>query len=395
MRPLSNTISACVLVVVVLALLINWESISVVQAQTTTTVPINTVQYWLGTWQVNLTAGAPTCQLAHCCCFNNIVNGFLDSRGELNYNGTVDGQCDGPVKEDNLDPPTRTGYTTTQEFFGIDSYMFTLTNASDGSAIVLTALTTPTAPNCSFQLFEPVASPNQLLPTLPMTIITDPNFNPCMGPATPCENNGVCNIVPATAALPATYTCTCTIGFSGTTCQTVVPITAQVFNGTWQVDNTCRADNNDCCCFVSTVDIYPDPSGVPSLFVSGTASSGCNVLNVHGSLQDDIPWPVTGSSVNTNVTVEGFLPNQDNYFVQLTNTTGQASITFTDLTNSLCSIRVYRPLANTIGSSGGTSSTANHTTIIVVPPGNGATSTLSPSLSFLFCTIVLCFLSFI
>jgi len=253
-------------------------------------------QFLINDWQVE-TKGAPICNRSSCCCFNDSVNVYATpGSGELNVNGTVAGSvCNQPVKQDNLDPPT--SYTFSQEFFGIDDYTFTLANATYGS-VSGWSLSAVTSTACSFTLFHASSTP---LPAQPYT----PN-----SPTTP------------------------------------TPSYVNVYVGAWLFDSTtCNILSSACCCLVGASSIDIDPDGTESFFVSGPPSVGCGASTTIE--QDDFPWPTSGTTSSSSVTVLGFLENQDNYVINITQTGPNAySLYFQDLINPQCSMSAKRPFSS-------------------------------------------------
>jgi len=316
---------------------------------------IQIINYWEGLWTVLTTgSGVTPCSQASCCCFNGLTNVYQNPIDNfLYFNGTVAGaNCDAPVKQDNLDPPT--GLTETQEFFGIDSLTFTLSNASVGSTIGLeiTAVSSSAEfPLCGFTLYRQVSSASQQLPAI--------SSNPCL--VSPCGSFGSCQ------ASGSSYTCTCKNGYSGSNCQfSPIPAYATPYAATWALDNSCDAISTTCCCLTNSVTIYRDPGGAENWFVNGTTSVGCDLGG--GYEQDDFPWPSSGSaetlSVSSTVvlqeydsvtTTPGMLSKNDPYSISLTwsvlsTTKAQATILFNDTANPQCSMKATRVLTFAISS---------------------------------------------
>lgn len=105
--------------------------------------------YWIGDWNIT---DSYKCNITTCCCFSNFVNIYGSANSEELYiNGSVNGiSCNSPVEQDHMAHPLT--LTFTNEFFGVNSYTFTLANSTDLSGLTITAIDDLGA--CSFQLYR-------------------------------------------------------------------------------------------------------------------------------------------------------------------------------------------------------------------------------------------------
>ena len=244
----------------------------------------------VGNWRV--IAGPPICDQNSCCCFTSDVNIFATpGSGELNLNGTVAGTyCNQPIRQDNINPPASLSFT--EEFFGINNYTFTLANASSaGQGLRLTAIDNNSGfSRCSFVMY--CATCDFILPgyTLP-------------------------------AAAPP-------------------PSVAQPYVGDWAFD-TSTCDANSCCCMTGNATVFVDPDGAPTLHISSSGSAGCPVSD---SIEDDFPFPSSGTATSSFSVAQGFLPNQDTFNISLLASNTNFILSFTDETAPACSMRATRPM---------------------------------------------------
>jgi len=199
------------------------------------------------------------------------------------------------VKQDNLDPPIALS-TPDQEFFAIDTYTFTIANATDLSGLTITA--TDSGPGkCSFQLYRATTD-----------LLTDVTFVP-----------------PPEVTFPS--------------------YGASYIYNYWKFDNTtCDVASASCCCLTGTASVMKDLDGSQSFFISAPGSVGCNLPEGTTDEEDDFPWPTSGTLASSSVQVNGFLANQDNYLITLTQlSNGSFTLTFTDQVTPKCSMLAYRP----------------------------------------------------
>lgn len=249
-------------------------------------------QYWVGDWKVVSTPYV--CQQSTCCCFVKNVNIYEDSSsGELYINGSVAGNCNELIKEDNINPPTTLNFT--EEFFAIDYYNFVLSNTTDLSGLNIDAQdTSPDGGVCSFSLYR--ATSELLYGNFNSTSISNPP----------------------------------------------VPFWVSPYIGTWTLDNTCAATSSGCCCLTGNITIDVDISGIESFIVTGIPSAGCHISSQYES--DDFPWPTSGTALYSSTFTSGFLSNQDKYNITLQkNSISTYTLTFADILNPKCSMHASRP----------------------------------------------------
>jgi hypothetical protein len=241
------------------------------------------------------------CDKTLCCCFNSGVNIYLKN-GELYVNGTVEGiECVSSVEEDNLNIPST--YIFSQEFFGIDSYQFTLAgggyNGTNGFVLIAQPYKTIDPP-CGFTLFRMTDELLPVAPTPTSTAVPTPSDEDVLSP----------------------------------------------YLGTWDVEATC-AQNSRCCCYDGPVSVTLAPGGAPEFYINGTVTTGCEVNTA--TLQDNFHWPLAGTPESSTTKASGMLRAENDYNITLAYnaSTSNYTLNFADLNDPQCSMDFVRASAAT------------------------------------------------